>query len=180
MTGTKMIFNHTNSTRILWDTCAVFSLVPVIKHLHSENQCFIFRWLVLPMSTSAGSGVYSLGLELLTHNHLTCAGPVRSHWATHFTSNGKICYCRPLVPAARCWPWVNSMGLVRYYDTVRSAPGTWCKWGPCSREVLQQTSTIIGILDNLAACALVPGCYIHTGKKHSIADRLFNHITDSW
>ena len=32
-------------------------------------------------------------------------------------------------PAARCWPWVYSLGMVSRYSTVRSGTLTWREWG---------------------------------------------------
>ena len=57
ITGTDIKFIHTNSAiHSFWHSRS-FSLLPVIGRLCSEECCFIFWWLVLHMSTSAGSCV---------------------------------------------------------------------------------------------------------------------------
>ena len=40
-------------------------------------------------------------------------------------------------PAARCWPWVYSLGMVSRYSTVRSGTLTWREWGLWSWRWIQ-------------------------------------------
>ena len=57
----------------------------------------------------------------------------RQSWAEYTSRPTTDSLIQGWAIAARCWPWVYSLGMVSRYSTVRSGTLTWREWGLWTR-----------------------------------------------